>query len=66
MKEYMFYTTEGVTLNPYGDVIENCQVLGRAIGECKTDALSNLLSENPWITANGYDWMCFLAVELVT
>lgn len=34
MREYMFYTTEGETLNPYGDVIENCQILGRAIGTC--------------------------------
>lgn len=66
MREYMFYTTEGETLNPYGDVIENCQILGRAIGTCQADALNKLLAENSWITKNGYDPMCFLVVELTT
>lgn len=29
MNEYVFYTTEGVTLPPKGDeVVDNCQILG--------------------------------------
>ena len=42
MTEYIFYTTEGFTQAPDGEDIENCQLLGRAYGKDKHDALSNL------------------------
>ena len=42
MTEYIFYTTEGFTQAPDGNDIENCQLLGRAYGKGKHDALSNL------------------------
>lgn len=55
MTEYIFYTTEGFTQAPDGDDIENCQLLGRAFGKDKHDALINLLKENPWITERDFE-----------
>lgn len=55
MTEYIFYTTEGFTQAPDGEDIENCQLLGRAYGKDKHDALSNLLKDNPWIEERGFD-----------
>jgi hypothetical protein len=55
MTEYIFYTTEGFTQAPDGDDIENCQLLGRAFGKDKHDALSNLLKENSWIEERGFE-----------
>lgn len=54
MIEYVFCTHEGFTLNPYGEEIENCQLLGRALGKSEKEALNNLISECPWIIKNGY------------
>ena len=55
MTEYIFYTTEGFTQAPDGNDIENCQLLGRAFGKDKHDALSNLLKENSWIEDRGFE-----------
>lgn len=55
MAEFIFYTTEGFTQAPDGGDIENCQLLGRAYGKDKHDALSNLLKENPWIKKRGFE-----------
>ncbi len=54
MTEYIFYTTEGFTQAPDGEDIENCQLLGRAYGKDRNDALSNLLKDNPWIKERGF------------
>ena len=56
MKEYVFYTHEGVTVPPDGSkVVENCQLLGFAMGtDCDT-AKENLLKENAWIEEVGFD-----------
>ena len=55
MAEYIFYTTEGYTQAPDGEDIENCQLLGRACGKDKSEALDNLLKDNPWIVERGYN-----------
>ena len=55
MAEYIFYTTEGYTQAPDGEGIENCQLLGRAYGKDRREALDNLLMDNPWITERGFD-----------
>ena len=55
MTEYIFYTTEGFALAPDGEDIENCQLLGRAYGEDKHNALQKLLKENPWIERRGFN-----------
>ena len=53
VKEYIFYTTEGITLQPdlgegAGDV-ENCQILGWAKGCDPATAFESLASECPWL-----------------
>lgn len=65
MANYIFFTPEGVTLNPHGDEIENCQLMGRASGSCIEEALNNLLDENPWIRVNGFSPSEFIAEEIV-
>ena len=49
MGTYIFYTLGGRTESPDGQEVENCQLLGEANGENAGEALSQLLSENPWI-----------------
>ena len=65
MTEYIFYTTEGFTQAPDGNDIENCQLLGRAYGKGKHDALSNLLKEKPWIKERGFKPCEIICKELV-
>lgn len=66
MIEYIFYTTEGFTQAPDGEDIENCQLLGRAYGIDKHDALSNLLKENPWIKKRGFEPYEVICKELAS
>jgi len=66
MTEYIFYTTEGFTQAPDGDDIENCQLLGRAYGKDKNDALSNLLNKNPWIKERGFEPFEAICKELAS
>lgn len=64
MAEYIFYSTEGFTQDPAGDVVENCQLIGRAFGNNKNEAKNNLLKENPWIDEHGFDEEMFVGKEL--
>lgn len=65
MSEYIFYTTEGFTQDPKGDNVENCQVIGRALGNSEEEAKNNLLKENPWIEeAHGFDKEMLIGKEL--
>lgn len=66
MTEYIFYTTEGFTQAPDGADIENSQLLGRAFGKDKNDALTNLQKENPWIKDRGFNPNKAVGKELVT
>lgn len=65
MAEYIFYTmVEGSTQGPNGNPVENGQLMGRAFGTDRADALANLLSDNPWIEECGYDPHGFECCEL--
>jgi len=66
MKEYIFYTTEGFTHAPDGDDIENCQLLGKAFGNDKNEALKNLQKENPWIKDRCFNLNKAVGKELAT
>lgn len=55
MVEFIFYTTKGFSQAPNGKDIENCQMLGRAYGSDKDEALQALCNANPWIEENDYD-----------
>lgn len=65
MNEYIIYTTEGNTIAPNEDVeVDNCQVLGCALGTNATEAENNLLKDNPWIIEAGYDPDKFIVRQL--
>ena len=65
MHEYIFYTLEGFTESPTGEEVENCQVLGHAIGADAKEAKANLLENNPWIKEKGFDVYEIIAREVV-
>ena len=56
MNEYIFYTTEGMTLPPNEDEeeIDNCQILGFVEAKNSSEAKDLLLENNPWIVEAGY------------
>lgn len=65
MNHYLFYTTEGYTLAPDKQEIENCQLLGRADGKNKDEALQQLLVENHWIIDHNYDIEAIVACRVI-
>ena len=66
MKEYIIYTPEGVTIAPKEDyLIENCQVLGCALGRDPQDAINNLLKGKQWIAEAGFSKDQFIIRQLV-
>ncbi|MBR3797440.1 MAG: hypothetical protein IKK36_00810 [Bacteroidales bacterium] len=66
MNEYIFYTTEGYTISPNNNDVDNCQVLGLVCGKNVTDAQRNLIKENPWIKKFGYDINKIICKQLIT
>ena len=65
MKEYIIYTTEGVTIAPNENcLVENCQVLGCAVGKDPQSAIENLLRENQWIIEAGFSKDKFITRQL--
>lgn len=55
MNEYIFYTTEGITLAPNQDKdIDNCQILGFIEAKNSYEAKDLLLENNPWIIEAGF------------
>lgn len=55
MNEYIFYTTEGITLPPNEDEdIDNCQILGSVEARNSSEAMDLLLKNNPWIDETGF------------
>lgn len=46
MKKYIFYTSEGFTLNSDGFETENCQILDWQEGKDEKEAIDNFKREN--------------------
>lgn len=65
MNTYVFYTQEGYAESPIGKSIENMQILGFAKGKNVSKALENLLKENSWIKASGFDKNSILVRQLL-
>lgn len=55
MKRFIFFTLEGDSIGENGEKVENCQLLGDAVGETAKEAFDNLLDENPWIKTSGFN-----------
>ena len=67
MNEYIIYTFEGHTSAPKDNIeVENCQVLGRAIGANQKEAQKNLEKDNPWIANAGFDTSKFIVKQILT
>lgn len=67
MNKYIFYTTEGHTIAPNENVeVENCQVLGCALGNNKDEAQKKLLKDNPWVNEAGFTASEFIVKQLQT
>lgn len=55
MNEYIFYTHEGITYSPEGNnLVENCQLLGRAQAFSVDEAKKVLYRDNSWIQKAGF------------
>lgn len=54
MKSYIFYTSEGITISPNGNVVENLQILGFENGLNINEALCQFFYKNKWIYKTGY------------
>lgn len=64
-KEYIVYTPEGMTIAPNEEcAVENCQVLGCALGESPVEVVDVLLKENPWILEAGFSRDEFIVRQL--
>ena len=66
MSKYIFYTAEGYTCAPNKNYeVENCQVLGTAMGKDNSEAQNNLLKDNPWILKAGFSPSKFIVREII-
>ncbi|MDE7108857.1 MAG: hypothetical protein K2O49_02660 [Muribaculaceae bacterium] len=55
MKEFIIFTTEGITYGPNTDEeVENCQVLGIIHADTESEAIDKLFDDNEWIHAAGF------------
>lgn len=67
MNEYIFYTAEGHTTAPNESIeVENCQVIGRAVGFTSDEAMKNLLKENRWISEADFNPQEFFVKQVLT
>ncbi len=65
MKKYIFVTSEGNTISPNGNEVENMQVIGiieDVVNE--NEALKKLLLENEWIIDNEFNVAEFICFEI--
>lgn len=67
MNEYVFYTTEGITLAPNeDDDIDNCQLLGFVEAKNCSEAKDLLLENNPWIVEKGFSMSKIMVKQVLT
>lgn len=66
MNKYIFYTTEGITLSPKNEDIENCQILGFIEAKDCSEAMNLLLENNPWIIETGFSMSEIMVKQVLT
>lgn len=67
MNEYIFYTHEGITYSPEGNnLVENCQLLGRAQALSVDEAKKVLYRDNSWIQEAGFNIGECLQEQVIT
>ena len=66
MKKFIFITSEGETIAPNGNEVENLQVIGIVKNvETEDEALKKLLQENAWIFDAEFNVAEFIAYEIL-
>ncbi len=66
MKKFIFITSEGETIAPNGNEVENLQVIGIVENvETEDGALKKLLQENSWIFDAEFNIAEFIAYEIL-
>lgn len=66
MKKYIFITSEGETIAPNKNEVENMQVIGIIENvENEDEALKKLLQENSWIFDAEFNVAEFIAYEIL-
>lgn len=66
MKKFIFITSEGETIAPNGNVVENLQVIGIVENvETEDEALKKLLQKNAWIFDAEFNVAEFIAYEIL-
>lgn len=66
MKKFIFITTEGSTLSPNGNDVENMQVIGLVEDVSnQEEALIKLLIENDWIIDAEFNVAEFICYEII-
>lgn len=66
MKKFIFITSEGETVSPNGNKINNMQVVGIVENaENEDDALKKLLQKNSWIFAAEFNVAEFKSFEIL-
>jgi hypothetical protein len=66
MKKFIFITTEGETIAPNGNEVENMQVIGIVENvESVDEALKKLLQENAWIFDAEFNVAEFIVYEIL-
>lgn len=55
MREFIFYTFEGYTESPAGEIVENLQILGFENGDNENEAFKTLINNNKWIIESGFN-----------
>lgn len=64
MKKYIICTEQGYCESPEGDIVENCQVLGRTSGATEYEAVETFLKQNDWVISMGYKPEDFIIIRL--
>ncbi len=66
MKKFIFITSEGETIAPNGNEVENLQVIGIVENvETEDEGLKKLLQENAWIFDAEFNVAEFIAYEIL-
>lgn len=65
MKKFIFYTFEGYTESPTGQMVENLQILGFENGKNEDEAFKLLIANNQWIIDSGFDKNKITTIQIV-
>lgn len=63
MKNFIFFTSEGITYDPTGYEVHNLQILGDAEGKNILEAFKNLKANQPYLATTSFKTV--MALEII-